>query len=330
VKTNAKKEIANSPKVDRCQEILEATKTAFESWERKEHEEVIVNSVGAIKMRLSARQLPRAMEFLEAFIRACEAKGWEVEPIEGGEAEGSRRGPFVRIQGDRVGFHLNERRRKIEGSKTDPTGLLAVEISTYFSRLRGTWADGKKQRLEGMINGILAGIEQVAIAERPRRLEHEAWRTRMKKNAEKERVLRNRKEVETPKRIELLDQVDEWHRSLAIARLVAEVRQSAKNETLGRPRTLNVGRDGHFRSLTNSARLETDTSNVRSTKNFTKLISIAKSTGSQKSIFTICRHGIRTLCFAVSAAGTAVNDQLASRSRTIIGGGTYLADAKLR
>jgi hypothetical protein len=96
----------------------------------------------------------------------------------------------------------------------------------YLWDIQKTWSDGKKQRLENILNTVIIGLTKAARRsieiEAKRKADHEAWLERARKREEQERLTR-----EKEARIQTLkQQVEVWRRSQDIRAFVEAVRHA--------------------------------------------------------------------------------------------------------
>ena len=141
----------------------------------------------------------RAAGILDAIARAADERGYAIE----------RAGKSVslRIDGEPIGFQLHEKidrqphkltpeeiareekSKKARGGANEyqygsrepewdyiPSGNFVLQLDEmYHSGLRRSWADGKKQRVENLLNDFFAGAVAYAAAEKAARVERERW-----------------------------------------------------------------------------------------------------------------------------------------------------------
>jgi hypothetical protein len=109
-----------------------------------------------------------------------------------------------------------------------PSGRLFLRIETWgYSEIRKAWADGKKQRLENLLNSFVAGIiktaESVHAWKMNREKEENERQERIRQHEERERVRREEKE-----KLQALErEVEAWHRSKRIRSYLEAVRTLA-------------------------------------------------------------------------------------------------------
>lgn len=208
---------------------------------------------------VSPQQLDRALRVMDTLLKALEARGYEVEVTEAVAPKPpsavrqyeshlykpSRTG--VHIGMAFIEFTLEERLDvvwpygkpppssdwdawfKWKGKRTGPdhehrpSGQLGVKITsfTFLEPPRQSWRDGKKQRLETLLNDFVAGI--IDLAERHRlwtdvRMREENARVEAERRAEEEAV---RREVERRRQSDLRRRSVNWARAKDIDELLA-------------------------------------------------------------------------------------------------------------
>lgn len=174
------------------------------------------------------------MRILDALVKALEGRGF---PVTIGADKSNV--TVAHIDDEDVPFHLEERMLRVERTPTPnakyswPTfewissGELVLRINHYACRgIRQSWADGKKQRLEGCLNDVIVGLVAAAQLIRQRRLEHEermrAWQVEEARRA----AVQRRRELEQG-RIRALHRVlDDWQNAQLIREYVADARRA--------------------------------------------------------------------------------------------------------
>jgi hypothetical protein len=110
-----------------------------------------------------------------------------------------------------------------------PNGRLALRLGArvHWERIRQTWSDSTKHRLENLLNSFVAGMVRAAERQRAERLDRERqereWAEQRRKREEDER-----RQAEERQRAERLQQqVDAWDRGRRIRQYVAELKENA-------------------------------------------------------------------------------------------------------
>lgn len=204
-----------------------------------------------LSVRVSKVSLRRSLLILDALLKVAESRGHAVD-----------RGPTITVHGIEVKFAIVEKldtiREETPGDDIEgryqfrynrytstrvPSGRLELTIDGagvyWLDGCQGAWRDGKKQRIEEMLNRILAGIELIAErtkthheearAEESRR--HEARRQLEEKRA---RFAAERTKVET-----LLKQAKAWKESQDLRAYI----EYARKEYLERNGAIDPGCD---------------------------------------------------------------------------------------
>ena len=152
-----------------------------------------------LDLQVSLDSLKRALVVMDALIKALERRGFTVSVVEG---EAKTR---VTVLGETIDIGVEERvdrkdRRKDAKTYTYPwyefvpSGVLSLRIRQPSWITRTTWSDGKKQRIERVLNQCVVAITEASLEVREHRLECEASERRLKeeerKAAERERQRR--------------------------------------------------------------------------------------------------------------------------------------------
>ena len=160
-------------------------------------------------IRVSETSLPRALRILDALFRALDDR---MIPITWGSAADANL--YVTVLGEAVAFGISESVERVPHTLTaeeearkkksaytyfhqwdyKPTGELGIAISgvPYDSKIRQTWSDGIKQRLENCLGAFVAGLHLAALAlkrhrERCERRDREWEEERRRTEAERRR-----------------------------------------------------------------------------------------------------------------------------------------------
>lgn len=208
---------------------------------------------------VSPQQLDRALRVVDALLKALEARGYEVEVTEAVPPKLAR--PIQRYEShlykpSRTGVHvgtafieftLEERLDVVwphgkppppgdldawfrwKGRRTGPdfehrpSGQLGVKITSFtlLEPPRQSWRDGKKQRVETVLNDFVAGI--IDLAERHRlwadfRMREESARAEAQRRADEEAA---RDELERRRKSDLRRRCMNWARARDIDELLA-------------------------------------------------------------------------------------------------------------
>jgi hypothetical protein len=149
---------------------------------------------GILDADVSRALVTRALHFLDAFVRACEARGFSIRAAKGNERES-----VVTVMGQSMPFRLREPYRRIDLAKElrargerppehmyprhrdEKTGEFEFTVGSQYSIARRGWRDGKRQRVEDCLNEIMVALVEGAVAlneQAAQRAKEEAERAR--------------------------------------------------------------------------------------------------------------------------------------------------------
>ncbi|WP_223971352.1 RWP-RK domain-containing protein [Bradyrhizobium sp. RD5-C2] len=190
---------------------------------------VRANGQGCCGIEVGTASVERAIAILDAIARGIDARGLTVEPV------GDR--IRVTLPPDSLTFSLVERierrnheptveelskeKRLREKEERDRqrgiwsfsreraypefdfirTGELSIQIADEYVRgLRRNWGDGKRQKIESLVDDIVGGIATYLAGVKARREERERWKREWEQQEERARLARAREERETQRR----------------------------------------------------------------------------------------------------------------------------------
>lgn len=201
-----------------------------------------------LDIRVTHGSLDRALRIADALLKAMKSRAIGVELVD--DAAMSTR---ITVLGENFGIAIDEQverreeilspNEKLEREKHPwmypkheytyhPTGRLALHLKNapmYFGR--NTWADGKQQRLENMLNSFMCGLYKAAITERSQRLQQALDDATRIENQRRAQALRAQQETERTRLDQLNNHVDAWQRSQVIRAYANAVEEYAKQYT---------------------------------------------------------------------------------------------------
>ncbi|MFQ5899711.1 MAG: hypothetical protein ACE5JN_15890 [Candidatus Methylomirabilia bacterium] len=211
-----------------------------------------------LDIRVGPKSLGRALRIMDALVKAVEARGFRLRV-----SEGDRPGTYVELLGEELQVALEERTRRIDHVLTKnererrakwgsswaprwdymPSGTLALSIKEFDGTgVRRTWQDGRRRRVEDMLNDVLAGLAVGAEAKRVGRLERERrlreWREEERRQVEAER----RRQEEERRRQELERQAEAWAKAQLIRAYIDAVERAAVERGLPMSPDSDMGR----------------------------------------------------------------------------------------
>lgn len=204
-----------------------------------------------LDIRVSAGTLERALGIMNALVRALEKRKLRVEVV--GEYECFSR---VEVLGETFLFGIEEVLERepiplspeekhkrylsletpVQPFKYTPTGRLVLKIKNREgSHIRKSWGDGKKQRLEDLLNQFIIGLYEAAVVVRGERAKREEQQKRLEEmrrqreedewqERQRQWKLREEREKEEKRIKELLDEVERWEKSRKIRGYLDAVR----------------------------------------------------------------------------------------------------------
>jgi hypothetical protein len=170
----------------------------------------------------------RALLILDALLKGLELRCFSVHLKETG-THGSHE-TCVLIEDIEIPLRLKELSRQVNSSPGD-AGQFSLEILWGLSReFRRSWNDGKRQRVEDLLNDFVIGL--VRAAEAKRRWEQEWEENRRRREAEENaRRLRERElALESARSSELRRQAVAWEDCQRLRAYIAAVKEAAAQE----------------------------------------------------------------------------------------------------
>jgi hypothetical protein len=195
---------------------------------------------GCLDIKVGKDSLDRAFRIMDALLKALDRRGYPVSVDE------EKRKTKATVLGETVAFSLEEILDRSERPLTPaqekdkarnpwrypipeyvytPSGRLLLKITDPSWREIGRriWADGKKQRVEKVLNSFVIGLIKAAVAEREWRIRHEQWERERKEEERRRRERQRMKEAEERKLWGLFTDAICWHRSQQIRAYIQAV-----------------------------------------------------------------------------------------------------------
>lgn len=167
-------------------------------------------------VNVSSSGLDRAFRILDALTKAWESIGGAV--TEGrGKNDATKDAAYFAIGEDRLPVVLEERQERLPGKRGWDvewryTGQLVLRIDCYWNEnLRATWADGKRQRLEEILDSVITGFLRRISHEKHQRLDREIEERQNDRVVQRRTAAERRKAEEKRRREQLKTDVDSWH-----------------------------------------------------------------------------------------------------------------------
>ncbi len=189
---------------------------------------------------VSHSSLPRALRILDTLIKTWESLGGQAA-IEEYWFIHTKNAIYFGMDQDHIAVTMDETRHRIKStSATYPwryeykyTGQLAIIAhKSGWSGLRAKWADGKKQRLENILDSVVEGLLRYVDYVRQRRLDKEIEQRQEQCAAERRQTAQRREAQEQQLRKELQEQVEQWDYAERIRAYLKNVETSVANGKL--------------------------------------------------------------------------------------------------
>jgi hypothetical protein len=164
--------------------LVEATRKQLRSATADDNRIVHANAETVLNLAIASASITRALRIMNALICAWEETGGWVKP--GAKSFMGHNSTAIGIDKDEVLVSLKERTAPIPDWKPPkdaywhrypprrPNGEFVFAIDNYLREgLRSTWADGKRQRIEELLDRVFDGLMVLVVAEKRHRLDRE-------------------------------------------------------------------------------------------------------------------------------------------------------------
>ncbi len=202
---------------------------------------------GCLDIKVGKDSLDRAFRIMDALLKALDRRDYTVSVDE------KKRTTKATVLGETVFFSLEENLDRSERPLTpaqekdkirnpwgysrpeydyNPSGKLSLRITDPSWNIgRRIWSDGKKQRVENVLNSFVIGLIKAAVAEREHRIQRERWEKERKEEERRRREQQRLKEAEERKLWGLFTDSICWHRSQQIRAYVQAVEDAVEKST---------------------------------------------------------------------------------------------------
>jgi len=198
-----------------------------------------------LDVRVGKASIERAARILDALIKALEARG--IELIHDENEEG--RNQLV-VAGETLGASLEEQTRReryqptaakqkkldedpfyrysLPSDRYFPSGDLSLklDIGWWGRRLRSSWSDGKRQRVESCLNKFIIAAYKAAAAKKADRIERERREREWEEQGRRREVLKRQIEREQKRLDALNDQANAWQEAQQLRAYIQAVRSA--------------------------------------------------------------------------------------------------------
>ena len=205
------------------------------------------------RVSVALENAERAAGVLDAIARAAGERGFAIELTE--------KTAGLRIDGELIGFGLHEKKdrqphkrtpeeiardetsKKARGRSNEyeyrppepewdyvPSGNLVLQLDeSYHTGLRRLWADGKKQRVENLLNDFFAGAIAYAAAEKEAEARRERWRREREAIEQRRWAEEERRKLEESRWKFLAGKIESLERAERIERFVEATKAQLTN-----------------------------------------------------------------------------------------------------
>lgn len=201
---------------------------------------------GSLDVRVSGDALPRALRVMDALLKGLNERGFQLRLYE------DDRQTLVSVRGTDLPVRLEEEYKRVEVEPDrvvfsqvvddlpprtrydfQPTGELKLMIPADSHRIPGvrkTWADGKTQEVEALLNSFVVGLVRAAVVKKKRDREREKRRRKREKEHHNRRERKRQLKEEKERRKELLDKAEAWGRAEKLRGLIEAVRRQGQSQ----------------------------------------------------------------------------------------------------
>jgi hypothetical protein len=198
-----------------------------------------------LDVRVGKESIDRAARIMDTLVKALDAR--DIELIYTEDKEWCTR---LVVDGESLGFRLEEKtgrekniptpaeqkkldrdswyRYRFPDYKNFPSGDLSLKLDTgYSSGLRGTWADGKQQRIEKCLNKFIAEAYKLAAHQKAARIERERQKREWAEQERRREILRQQIEQEQKRLDKFTEQAkaaQQWRAYSSECRLLCDRR----------------------------------------------------------------------------------------------------------
>jgi hypothetical protein len=209
--------------------LVSTTEAVLEAAKPDDKGLVFPREEGCLDVTVSPTHMNRALKIMDALIKALNAKGYEVST----KYEYWKCKTSVVILGERIDFGIREQYRRQEASADKygwrqfsyhPSGQLSFAIKSWVARSKAEWSDGKRNRLEDLLQDILIGLIQAADVVRQWHLEREEENRQREEQRRRHAELERQRQKELERFQGLQREVRDYHEAGRIRAYVAAVR----------------------------------------------------------------------------------------------------------
>lgn len=224
--------------------LIEKTAKSLRGAGADDHGMVRPRAKHCLDIRVGKGSIDRAARIMDTLVKALDARDIELVHTEDKEW-----GTQLIVDGEVLGFRLEEKtgrekniptpaeqkrldrdswyRYRFPDYKYFPSGDLSLKLDTgYSSGLRGTWADGKQQRVEKCLNKFIAEAYKLAAHQKAARIERERQKREWAEQERRREILRQQIEQEQKRLDKFTEQARAWQEAQQWRAYVQAVRSA--------------------------------------------------------------------------------------------------------
>jgi hypothetical protein len=201
-----------------------------------------------LAVSVSLDTVDRAMLILDTLIKAAEERGFSVRLSRPESSDEGQYATTITVHDEAIGVSISENVDRTErkpdpkakypsyGKQWDyqPTGRLSLQLVLPYvsTRVRGTWSDGTKQRLETLLNEVIVGLVAASEAIKAERVIREERERQYQEEQRRRELAEERRREEAARVRALAADMNRWRRSVIIREYAAALRHSAAQASL--------------------------------------------------------------------------------------------------
>ena len=196
----------------------------------------IIGRRSGLDIRVCPKSFERALKIMDTLIKALEVKGAQVSIV---EREYHKDTTCIKLSATVLEIDIYEKINIIKKEKDRygfnrfdyiPNGQLVLRIKNTYGN-RSEWKDGKRKKVEDLIDSFINGLYAAVAREKELQKERDKWKEEQHKRDELERL----SELEQERINKLEKEAMNWHRSKIIrsyveAATAAHIQKNGKVE----------------------------------------------------------------------------------------------------
>ena len=225
--------------------LVEKTAKSLRAAGADDHGMVRPRAKRCLDIRVGKESIERAARIMDALLKALDVRGIELTHDEKGEG-----GTQLMVDGETLDFYLEEKamrekyqpttaeqkkldensyyRYRLPEDKFFPSGNLSLklDIGWWGRGLRGTWSDGKRQRVDNCLNKFIATAYKAAAQKKAARIKREREEYEWAEQERREEILRRQIEKEQKRVDALTAQARLWQEAQQLRAYVQAARSA--------------------------------------------------------------------------------------------------------